>query len=278
MKDIIVAAASVRNCIGQPDASIVAMDPWVRLAAEQGAGLILFPELNMSGYVTAPVAAQIAETVPGPSTEKVAALARKYGITVAFGLIEREENSAFCTHVLVGPQGYIGKQRKIHVPAQEQPFWQAGASIDVFDIGPAKIGITICRDAFFDEMTRTLYFLGAEIVLMPFGYYNVPRSRYLKDSIHGMSIIKAGWTNGYYCVAANSAEGREPNEWEPDGRRFPGWAGFISPWGSVMRFMEDEGNGECLVVETLTAAEMEDRRGHPNFLAKELRPELYRFS
>lgn len=166
--------------------------------------------------------------------------------------------------------GIIGKQRKIHVSAQEKPFWEAGNSIEVFDIGKARVGITICRDSFFDEMTRTLYFKGAEVVLMPFGYYNAPRSQFLKGTIHGMSIIKASWTNGFYSVVANSAEDRTPNEWEPEGRKFPGWAGIISPWGRVLRFMEDEGNNESLVVEEICVDELEDRRNHPNFLAKEL--------
>jgi predicted amidohydrolase len=47
--------------------------------------------------------------------------------------------------------------------------WRAEDTIEVFDIGKAKIGIAICRDSFFDEMTSTLYSKGAEIVLMPFG-------------------------------------------------------------------------------------------------------------
>lgn len=277
MENLIVAAASIRNLLGQPDASIATMEPWVRSAAEQNADLILFPELNVSGYVTAPIAHKIAETVPGPSTEKIINMARQHNIHIAFGLIEQDGDARYCTHVLVNGAGMIGKQRKIHTPEHEQPYWGFGNRIEVFDIGKAKIGITICRDSFFDEMTRTLYFKGAEVVLMPFGYYNVPRSQYLTETIHGMSIRKACWTNGYYAAVCNSAEGREPNEWEPNGRKFPGWAGVISPWGRVMRFTEEEGNNETMVVETLGVEEFEDRRCHPNFLARELRPELYQF-
>jgi N-carbamoylputrescine amidase len=268
----------VKNLAGQPEASIANMEPWIQAAAGQGAELILFPELNVSGYLPAPVAAEIAERVPGPSTDRIISLARAYAITVACGILEKEAGRVYCTHALVNGAGLVGKQRKIHVPAQEQPYWQAGNAIEVFDIGPARVGITICRDAFFDEMTRTLYFKGAEIVLMPFGYYNVPRSRYLRESIHGMSIIKACWTNGCYALVANSAESRLPNPWEPEGRFFPGWAGVISPWGRVIRFVDAEGNDESLVVEELAVAELEDRRSHPNFLAKELRNELYCFS
>lgn len=277
MEKIIVASASIRNLIGQANASIGDMERWAASASEQGAELILFPELNVGGYVTAPVAHQIAETVPGPSTDKIIEIARRYAISIAFGIIEKEAERFYCTHVLVNAAGMLGKQRKIHTPVQEQPYWGFGEAIEVFDLGKAKVGITICRDSFFDEMTRTLYFKGAEIVLMPFGYYNVPRSRYLQETIHGMSIIKASWTNGFYAVVCNSAEGREPNEWEPQGRLFPGWAGAIGPWGNALSFVDGEGNGEAMVVVALGPDELADRRSHPNFLAKELRQELYRF-
>ncbi len=282
MQKITVAAASVRNLIGQPDAAIENMRKWTAAAAEQGAELVLFPELNLSGHTLAPVAAEIAETVPGPSTEKLIRLAGEHQLALCFGIIEREgergDNAhVFCTQVLVNGDGIIGKQRKIHVPAQERPFWEPGNAIEVFDIGKARVGISICRDSFFDEMTRSLYFKGAELVLMPFGYYNVPRSRFLQELIHGMSIYKASWTNGFYSIFCNSAEGREPSPWEPNGRKFPGWAGIISPWGRLITYVGSEGNDESLVVETLEPEEMEDRRAHENFLAKELRPELYQF-
>ncbi len=278
MQTIIVAAASIRNLIGQVDASIRDMDRWAALAREQGAELILFPELNLAGYLTAPAVRQFAETVPGPSTDRLVEIAREREMALAFGLLEEEAGRYYCTHVLVNGEGVVGKQRKIHTPVQEQPFWGFGDAIEVFDLGKARVGISICRDSFFDEMTRSLYFKGAEIVLMPFGYYNVPRSRYLQDTIHGMSIVKAGWSNGYYAVVCNSAEGREPSQWEPQGRLFPGWAGVIGPWGNVLRFIDDEGNQEAMVVAELDPDELNDRRNHPNFLAKELRNELYRFS
>jgi predicted amidohydrolase len=277
MENLIVAAASIRNEIGRVDQSIENMKRWVAAAKEESAELVLFPELNVNGYIPASVADEIAEPIPGPSTERVIAVAQDANITIGYGIIERKGHDLFCTHVLVNEQGIIGKQRKIHVPAHEQPFWKAGDAIEVFDIGKAKVGIAICRDAFFGEMTRTLYFEGAEIVLMPFTYYNVPRGRYLRETIHGMSLIKACWSNGFYALVCNSAEGRLPNEWEPEGRKFPGWAGAIGPWGRVIDFVEREGNDEAMIVTELDSVELEDRRGHPNFLARELRPELYRF-
>ena len=90
-----------------------------------------------------------------------------------------------------------------------------------------------------------------------------------------MTMIETSWSNGIYAVVCNSAEGRDPNQWEPEGRTFPGWAGVISPWGRVIAFTDREGNDENAVVEELGPEELNDRRNHPNFLAKELRPELY---
>jgi predicted amidohydrolase len=277
MQKLTVAAVSTRNLLGQPDATFAHMRSWIESAAAQGAELVVFPELNVTGYIQHAVARQFAEPIPGPSTEKAIRLASQTGVTLACGILEREAEAFYCTHILVDGNGLIGKQRKIHTPVQEQPFWGLGGSIQVFDLEKARVGITVCRDAFFGEMTRTLYFKGAEVVLMPFAYYNVPRSRYLKESIHGMSIVKACWTNGFYAVVCNNAEDRPPNLWEPDGNKFPGWAGVIDPWGSVLSFVDREGNDEAMVVVEISPETLEDRRNHPNFLAKELRPALYQW-
>jgi len=75
----------------------------------------------------------------------------------------------------------------------------------------------------------------------------------------------------------NRAESREPNEWEAKGNTFPGWAGIISPWGRMLAFVATEGNDESAAIEELDPQALVDRRSHVNFLAKELRPELYQF-
>lgn len=278
MEKFTAAAISTRNLIGESETAIQDMERWLQRAAEQGSELALFPELNVTGYITHSIAHKIAQPVPGPSTEKIIRLAERYETSIAFGVIERERAMLYCTHVLVNGDGIVGKQRKIHVPAQELPYWSAGDSIEVFDIGKAKVGLAICRDGFFDEMTRTFYFKGAEVLLMPFGYYNVPRSQYLQDTIHGKSLLKSAWTNGYYELVCNGAGDRPPGSLEPNGRKFPGWAGIIDPWGSVIGFVDDPGNDEAMIVHELDPAQLHDRRDHPNFLAKELRLELYQLS
>jgi predicted amidohydrolase len=277
MKKLTVASISTRNLVGQPEQALVNMRQWIDKAKLQGAEFVLFPELNVTGYIQHPSVRATAEPIPGPSTEKAIQLARETGVTIACGILERADEQFYCTHVLVNGDGLIGKQRKIHTPIQEQPFWGFGDSIETFNIGNAKVGIAICRDSFFDEMTRTQFFKGAEIMLMPFGYYNVNRSRYLKETIHGMSIIKACWTNGTYAMICNSAEFRPASEIEPNGMMFPGWAGVIGPWGNILSFVDHDGNDESMVVVEIGPEALQDRRSHPNFLAQELRTALYQF-
>jgi predicted amidohydrolase len=75
MELLTAAAISNRNLIGEPEAAIQNIESWLQRAVEQGVELTLFPELNVSGYIPAPVAGEITETISGPSTEKIIRLA-----------------------------------------------------------------------------------------------------------------------------------------------------------------------------------------------------------
>lgn len=108
MESLIAAAISTRNLIGRPEIALWDMETWIERAAEQNAELALFPELNVSGYIPSPIAAQIAETVPGPSTERIIMIAERHHMIVAFGLIEREAERLYCTHVVVNGNGILG--------------------------------------------------------------------------------------------------------------------------------------------------------------------------
>ena len=97
-----------------------------RSAAGNRAELNQFPELNISGTITAPIAHQLAEPIPGLSTDTIISLAEQNSLTFAFGSIEKSADQYYYTHVLVSGSGITGKQRKINFPAHEQPDRQAG--------------------------------------------------------------------------------------------------------------------------------------------------------
>ena len=133
---------------------------------------------NVSSYITAPGAYNIAETVPGSSTERITKLTGKINLIIGFDLIERIGDKFYCSHVLVNSDGLIVVQREIHVSAHEGLFWLSGFSIDVFDVGEIRVGIKICRDSCFDEIARLLFSKRVELVLIPFTYNYVSLEQY----------------------------------------------------------------------------------------------------
>jgi predicted amidohydrolase len=79
VEKLTVAAVSTRNLLGLADAALADTRVGAGQAAAQGAEMVLFPELNVTGYIQHPVARQFAEPVPGPSTERAIELARESG-------------------------------------------------------------------------------------------------------------------------------------------------------------------------------------------------------
>lgn len=275
MQEIKVAAVSTRNWIGEPDKSIRNMARWARDAAEQGAELVVFPELGVSGFVHNEVVWDIAEPVPGPSTDKLVAIAADLGIVICFGILERDADITYNTQVLVNGEGIIGKQRKIHVPGREYLYWRSGFEVEVFDIGKAKVGITICYDSLFPELARTLYLKGAEVLIMPFAYHTGPRSRFPEEEITGLCYRTTCFYNGCYGIICNNAGTRKKNQWEPEGKRFPGWAGVINPRGDVLSFTRGRGNGQAMSLAVLDPEQLAGRRRNTYFTPRYLRPDTY---
>ena len=167
MQDIRIAAVSMNGRLGEPEAVLSEIADWTAKAVAEGAELIFFPELVVHGHCT-PNTYELAEAVPdGPSTQRLCQIAREYNVVLSAGLSEKENNLVFNTQIVAGPEGYIGKQRKIHPSRDEVLFYKGGREMPVFDIGKCKIGIQICYDKLFPEISRILCLRGAEVLLMP---------------------------------------------------------------------------------------------------------------
>ncbi len=275
MKKLRVAAISTRNWIGQPEKSIKNMTKWGRKAVEQGAEFLVFPELGVNGYFHSSDTWDVAETIPGPSVDKLVGLAADLGAVLCFGMLERDADVVYNTQVLANGNGMIGKQRKIHMPGAEYLHWRAGFELNSFDIGKARVGIAICYDALFSELARTLYFKGAEILVMPFAYNTPARSRFPEEDITGLTYRVHCWTNGCYGIVANNAGNRKKVKGKPGPWKFPGWAGVFGPDGSVVAFTREKGNGEAMVVTDLDPKKLAERRKNMFFIPRCLRPDVY---
>lgn len=120
MKDKIkVALAQISSRREDKDANFQKIEKLTVKASEQGADLVIFPEMSLTGYVIHDQAYEMAETIPGPAVAKAETLAKKTGMHLIFGmpeLSEKTQATLFNTAVFVGPKGLIGKYRKMYLP------------------------------------------------------------------------------------------------------------------------------------------------------------------
>lgn len=146
------------------------------LAAVEGlldntrADLVVLPELFAAGYLfrSRPELAGLAESVPGPVTERLRALARKVGGWVVAGVAESDGGSFYNSAVLVGPDGRTAVYRKAHLFGREKKFFAPGNTrFAVHDLGFARVGLLVCFDHIFPEAARTLALKGAQVICHP---------------------------------------------------------------------------------------------------------------
>src|SRR5437762_854901 len=153
--------------LGEPERVLNAIAGWCERAAAEGAELVLFPELVVHGHCT-PNTWELAESVPdGPTVQRLIELAARYGMFLSVGLSEKERDLVYNTQVLVGPQGYLGKQRKLHLSRDEVMFYKGGREIALFDLGKCRVGTVICYDNWLPEVPRIVALKGADLILMP---------------------------------------------------------------------------------------------------------------
>src|SRR6516165_7089576 len=240
MRTTRVAAVSMNGFLGEPDRVLLGIDAWCEKAVTAGAEVVLFPELVIHGHCT-PNTWELAEPVPdGPSVRRLMDIARRRRLVLCAGLSEKERDIVFNTQVLIGPQGYLGKQRKLHLSRDEAFYYKGGREIPVFDIGPCRLGIVICYDNQFPEVARVLALRGAEVLLMPHAarfkpWADTPESeaaarRYSHDFLKKYALRAR--ENSCFAVLADQA-GRAGfvELWPPDSENQPHHAGAALIWG-----------------------------------------------
>lgn len=138
-------------------------------AAQQRADLVVLGETITYAGVAGAKYEDVAETVPGPSTEYFGALAKEHDLYICVGLYERAEHLIYNVAVLLGPDGRIaGKYRKVALPRDEFAAGIApGDEYPVFETRFGRVGMMVCYDGFFPEVARQLSNNGAEIIAWP---------------------------------------------------------------------------------------------------------------
>jgi predicted amidohydrolase len=169
--------------------------PLIAEAARQRADLVVLGE-TLTYIGTGKSFAEVAEPVPGPSTNYFGALAKQHNLYIVAGLVERAAHLIFNVAVLVGPDGKIaGKYRKVTLPDGEVMSGIApGREYPVFETRFGKVGMMICYDGFFPEVARQLTLNGAEVIAWPVWGCNplLARARAAENHVYLVSSTYEG--------------------------------------------------------------------------------------
>ena len=173
MKEVFQVALAQISCRqGDKAGNIRKMEKIVAMASKQKTDLVVFPELSLTGYVVRDQIYELAERIPGPSVRSIAKIAEKNGIYIIFGmpeLSEKAQATLYNTAVIVGPEGIVGKYHKMYLPThsvfEEKRYFRPGYQTPVFDTDLGKIGLIICYDIYFPEVTRLIRLNGAQLIV-----------------------------------------------------------------------------------------------------------------
>jgi predicted amidohydrolase len=143
-------------------------EPLIAEAAKQKADLVVLGE-TLTYVGLNKKYQEVAEPIPGPSTQYFGELAKKHNLYLVPGLLERDGNLIYNVAVLIGPDGaVIGKYRKVCLPRGEVDGGIApGSEYPVFATRFGKVGLMVCYDGFFPEVARHLTMNGAEVIAWP---------------------------------------------------------------------------------------------------------------
>jgi predicted amidohydrolase len=186
----------------------------LRQAADAGARLVIFPECALTGYCfeSRAEALPLAEPLPGPMTDALAADCRAQNVFAVAGLLERDDTTGglYNACALVGPSGFIAGYRKLHLPCLGVDHFTTPGDrpFAVHDLGGLRVGMTICYDGSFPESTRCLMLLGADLVVLPTNWpggavstiKHLVQCRALENNLYYAAVNRVGEERGFCFV------------------------------------------------------------------------------
>src|SRR5947209_3864340 len=244
---MLVAVAQIEPKLGERERNLEACLARLEEAATAGAELLVLPECAIPGYMfdSPDEAMPFAEEIPGPSTDALAQACRRLDVHVVCGLLERDGELLRNAAVLVGPDGLVGRYRKTHLPfLGVDRFVAPGDEMPVYDTPLGRIGVEICYDLRFPEVTRTLGLRGADIVAHP---TNFPVAARIQTEL--ITVARAA-ENRIFLLTANRV-GKE--RWA----EFCGWSQIVDPFGK--RLAEAGETGEALLVAEIDVEQARDK-------------------
>lgn len=272
--DTFQVAAIQQHCSADKDTSLATTERLVRQAVADGASLVVLQELHATLYFcqTEDTSVfELAEPIPGPTTERLSALARELGIVLVGSVFERRMNGVYHnTAVVMDTDGSLaGLYRKMHIPDDpgfyEKFYFTPGDA--VFNTGEngftpistslGKLGVLVCWDQWYPEAARLMALAGAELLIYPtaIGWDVTDDPQEQARQLDAWITVQRGHAvaNNLPVVAPNRV-GVEPDpSGQTDGIRFWGNSFICGPQGEFLARADDAG-------ETILHARIDHQR------------------
>ena len=238
------------------------------LLSQHTVDLMVLPELFSTGYhfLNQKEALRFSEPIPeGHTTQTLIRICSKNHTSIIAGIAEQDENRSYNSAVVIGPNGYLGKYRKIHLFGTEKNCFDPGNSpLKVFDIGSARVGVMICFDWRFPETARTLALSGADLIAHPSNLV-LPHCP--------QAIITRCLENRIFIVTANrvGTEKRTPS----NSLNFIGQSQVVDPDGDIL-CRASETKEETKIIEIDIGKSRNKSINSGDNLFTDRRPDLYR--
>ena len=193
-----------------------------------GGDIVITPELYLPGYMSRDLHFNMAEPINGKTIKEIEKATAETGCTVVTGIGERDDatDALYNTAVAIGPTGLIAKYRKRHLPSygvfDEARYFGAGENDPpVFEVGGTKMGLAICYDAFYPEISRSLTLRGAKVHIYISAAPDMSR-KYFETFVAARAM-----ENVVYAVYVNTVG-------QYDGLGFFGGSHVVDPLGEVL--------------------------------------------
>ncbi|MFP3951534.1 MAG: nitrilase family protein [Candidatus Bathyarchaeia archaeon] len=266
-----ISCCQMKPEIGDRVGNLESALDWIKASVEEGGDLIILPELCISGYVfnSREEAYSLAEAVPGgESIKTLEDAANEHQVHIVAGLAEEEDSCIYNTAVLVGPDGYIGKYRKLHLWYEEHLFFEEGdLGLPVFYTPWGRIGLMVCYDMWFPEISRIYAAMGADLLVVPTNWPE-PRDIGGITDITDKLLITQAHMNSVY-IAACDRVGYER------GVTFKGRSIIIDPSGEVVAGPGSSDSEEIIMSDCNLSDSRNKRKSRYNDALKDRRIDVY---
>ncbi|KPM46927.1 carbon-nitrogen hydrolase [Jiulongibacter sediminis] len=230
------------SCVADVETNIQKAMQKTREAAEKGANIVCLQELFTSLYfcdVEDPENFNLAEAIPGPTTQRFQDLAKELGVVIIASLFEKRAKGLYhnTTAVIDADGSYLGKYRKMHIPDdpgyyEKYYFTPGDLGYKVWDTKFGKLGVLICWDQWYPEAARITSLMGAEILFYPtaIGWDTTEKSEIInKEQYEAWQTIQRSHAvaNGVHVVSVNRV-GREADQ------QFWGGSFVANPHGRLL--------------------------------------------